>query len=57
MSTDNLYSRCRQRSHIGHQPENNPLKQLEIIGNYVSDLMVICRQQSKGAAAAAGGST
>jgi hypothetical protein len=57
MSTDNLYNRCRQRSHIGHQPEDNPLKQLESIGNYVSDLMVVCKQQNKGAAVAAGGAS
>jgi hypothetical protein len=61
MSTDNLYTRCRQRSYVPHPQETHPLKQLDAIGNYVSDLLVICKQQSRAgtqgsaAAAAAGG--
>ena len=47
MSTDNLYTRCRQHSHVPHPQETHPLKQLDAIGNYVSDLLVICKQQGK----------
>lgn len=43
MSTDNLYNRCRVKSSIGHAAESNPLVQLEVIGNFVSDLAYIAK--------------
>ncbi len=45
MSADNIFGRCAARSRIGHAPETSPLAQLEVIGNFVSDLGVIIRQQ------------
>uniref|UniRef100_A0A383V3C6 DUF4200 domain-containing protein n=1 Tax=Tetradesmus obliquus TaxID=3088 RepID=A0A383V3C6_TETOB len=45
LSADNIFNRCRQKSHIAHPPETNPLQQLEIIGSYVSDLLAICKQK------------
>jgi predicted nuclease with TOPRIM domain len=54
MSTDNIFNRCRSKSCIGHAAETHPLLQLEIIGNYVSDLGYIVKmhkeQQRKAAA-------
>jgi hypothetical protein len=44
LSADNIFNRCRQKSHIAHPPETNPLQQLEIIGSYVSDLLAICKK-------------
>lgn len=44
LSTDNVFNRCRQKSHIGQPAQTHPLQQLEIIGNYVSDLMAICKR-------------
>lgn len=44
MSSDNIFNRCRQCSSIAHAPEANPLDQLEVISNYVSDLGAIIRQ-------------
>ncbi|GMH41990.1 hypothetical protein BSKO_09909 [Bryopsis sp. KO-2023] len=44
MSTDNIFNRCRNRSRIAHPAETNPLEQLEVIGNYISDLGAIIRQ-------------
>eukprot|EP00197_Chlamydomonas_leiostraca_P014764 CAMPEP_0202871526 /NCGR_PEP_ID=MMETSP1391-20130828/18943_1 /ASSEMBLY_ACC=CAM_ASM_000867 /TAXON_ID=1034604 /ORGANISM="Chlamydomonas leiostraca, Strain SAG 11-49" /LENGTH=287 /DNA_ID=CAMNT_0049552355 /DNA_START=77 /DNA_END=937 /DNA_ORIENTATION=+ len=38
LSTDNIFSRCRARSKIGYPAESNPLHQLDVVGNYVSDL-------------------
>lgn len=38
MSTDNLFSRCRQKSSVARGDEKNPLRQLDIIGNFISDL-------------------
>ncbi|KAK9823584.1 hypothetical protein WJX72_003990 [[Myrmecia] bisecta] len=47
MSTDNLFHRCRQRSKVAHANETNPLAQLDVIGNFVSDLGTIIKQQVK----------
>lgn len=44
MSTDNLFQRCREKSCIGHPPESNPLHQMTVIGNLVSDLGCIIKQ-------------
>ena len=38
MSTDNLFSRCRQKSSVARGDEKNALRQLDIIGNFISDL-------------------
>ncbi|KAK9833172.1 hypothetical protein WJX74_009370 [Apatococcus lobatus] len=38
MSTDNLFSRCRQKSSVARSDEKNALRQLDIIGNFISDL-------------------
>lgn len=53
LSTDNIFSRCRQKSHIAHPAETHPLQQLDIIANYVSDLMVLCKRPAPGSAASA----
>lgn len=58
LATDNLFSQCRQRSHIAAAAAAGPLQQLEVIGNYVSDLGAACRQAGAVAGAqpaAAGG--
>lgn len=44
LSTDNLFARSRARSHIKHNPETNPIHQLDMIGSYVSDLGAIIKQ-------------
>lgn len=44
LSTDNIFNRSRQRSKIGHAVESNPLLQLDVIGNFVSDLSAIVKQ-------------
>lgn len=44
LSTDNVFNRCRGRSKIAYPPESNPLQQLDVIGNYVSDLAAIVKQ-------------
>jgi hypothetical protein len=33
------YGHCRSRSTIGYPAESNPLQQLDVIGNFVSDLV------------------
>lgn len=43
LSTDNIFNRCRGRSKIAYPPESNPLQQLDVIGNYVSDLGAIIK--------------
>ncbi len=44
MSTDNLFHRCRHKSHIGHALETSPLAQLDVVGNFISDLGAIIAQ-------------
>lgn len=44
LSTDNIFNRCRARSKIAYPSESNPLQQLDVIGNYVSDLAFIIKQ-------------
>ncbi|KAF8059972.1 FAP73 [Scenedesmus sp. PABB004] len=44
LAADNVFNRCRQRSHIAHPPETHPLQQLDTIGNFVSDLQAICKR-------------
>ena len=41
MSTDNLFQRCLEKSHIRYQPETNTLSQLDIIGNFCGDLRYV----------------
>lgn len=55
LSTDNVFNRCRSRSKIGHPAESNPLHQLEVVGNYVSDLGAIIRAHREQARKAAKG--
>ncbi|GAX82119.1 hypothetical protein CEUSTIGMA_g9547.t1 [Chlamydomonas eustigma] len=43
LSTDNIFNRCRGRSKIAYPPESNPLQQLDVVGNYVSDLGAIIK--------------
>ncbi len=47
LSTDNIFNRCRGRSKIAYPPESNPLQQLDVIGNYVSDLGAIKASKSE----------
>ncbi|KAF5841599.1 hypothetical protein DUNSADRAFT_12297 [Dunaliella salina] len=42
-STDNIFNRCHSRSKIGYPAESNPLQQLDVVGNFVSDLGAIIR--------------
>jgi len=44
LAADNVFNRCRQKSYNAHASESNPLQQLEIIGNYISDLLTICKK-------------
>lgn len=44
LSADNVFNRCRQQSHVAHAPETHPLAQLDVIGQYVSDLLAICKR-------------
>jgi predicted nuclease with TOPRIM domain len=60
MVADNLFSQCKLRSHIAHATMAGTMQQLEVIGNFVSDLAAVCQQQSAtesavGAAVAQGG--
>mmetsp|Transcript_20045 Transcript_20045/g.36043 ORF Transcript_20045/g.36043 Transcript_20045/m.36043 type:complete len:298 (-) Transcript_20045:332-1225(-) len=43
LSADNIFNRCRGRSSIEYAIENNPLYQLDVIGNFVSDLNAIMK--------------
>ena len=43
LSTDNIFNRCRSRSKIAYPHESNPLQQLDVVGNYVSDLAAIIK--------------
>lgn len=54
LSTDNIFTRCRQASHIAHPPVTQPLQQLDIIANFVSDLLAVCKQSAGPQAAVAG---
>lgn len=56
LSTDNIFSRCRQKSHIAHPPVTQPLQQLDIIANFVSDLLAVCKQGAAAQPAATAGS-
>lgn len=44
LSTDNIFNRCRLNSKIGYHAETNPLQQLDVVGNFVSDLAAIIKQ-------------
>lgn len=37
-AVDNIYGRCLARSHVQHHPETHPLRQLEVIAHFVTDL-------------------
>mmetsp|Transcript_16631 Transcript_16631/g.28553 ORF Transcript_16631/g.28553 Transcript_16631/m.28553 type:complete len:325 (+) Transcript_16631:114-1088(+) len=56
LSTDNIFNRCRSRSKIGYPMESVSLHQLDVIGNFVSDLGAMVKAhrevQRKGAAKA-----
>jgi hypothetical protein len=57
LSTDNIFSRCRQKSHIAHPPVSQPLQQLDIIANFVVDLMALCKPTATAGGAAATAAT
>lgn len=50
LATDNLYSQCRQLSHITRAAHVGPLQHLEVIGNFISDLAAACAGQLETAA-------
>ncbi|KAI8474808.1 MAG: hypothetical protein J3K34DRAFT_517892 [Monoraphidium minutum] len=54
LAADNLFTQCRQRSRVAHAAAAGPLQQLEVIGNYVSDLVAACKAAAAGQAAAQG---
>ena len=43
MATDNLFQRCTVRSTIKHPVHTNPITQLNVIGEYMSDLSSIVK--------------
>lgn len=45
LATDNLFNLCKQHSSIAHPDHDDPLQQLEVIGNFISDLTVAVGQQ------------
>lgn len=47
LAADNLFSQCQQHSHIAHAPEAGTMQQLEVIGNYISDLVAVCAQKQQ----------
>ena len=47
MSTENLFHRVRMNSKISFPDEVNPLYQLEVIGNFVSDLSCTLKAYSQ----------
>eukprot|EP01025_Chloroclados_australasicus_P060720 TRINITY_DN7828_c0_g1_i1.p1 TRINITY_DN7828_c0_g1~~TRINITY_DN7828_c0_g1_i1.p1 ORF type:complete len:313 (-),score=45.32 TRINITY_DN7828_c0_g1_i1:322-1260(-) len=47
MSTDNLFNRCRSKSSIFYSQQSNPLNQLDVVGNFVSDLGYIVKQHKE----------
>lgn len=47
MATDNLFLRCSRRSNVNHPPHTNPLDQLHVIGDYMSDLAEIVKLKGK----------
>ena len=38
MSTENIYQRCVAHSKVARMAQSEPLLQLEVIGNFLSDL-------------------
>lgn len=46
LATDNLFNLCRQYSRIAHPALDNPLQQLDVIGNYISDLAAVGQPQT-----------
>ena len=47
MATDNLFLRCSKRSNVNHPNYTNPLEQLHVIGDYMSDLSEIVKMKGK----------
>lgn len=47
MATDNLFLRCSKRSNVNHPGYTNPLEQLHVIGDYMSDLAEIVQMKGK----------
>jgi len=54
MATDNLFLRCSRRSKVNHPTYSNPLDQLHVIGDFMSDLSEIVKLKGKSAPAAGG---
>uniref|UniRef100_A0A7S0X210 DUF4200 domain-containing protein n=1 Tax=Mantoniella antarctica TaxID=81844 RepID=A0A7S0X210_9CHLO len=46
MATDNLFLRCSKRSSVNHPNYNNPLEQLHVIGDFMSDLSEIVKMKN-----------
>ena len=47
IATDNLFVRCRSRSAVKYAADENPLEQLRVIGEYMSDLDAVVKQRGK----------
>jgi hypothetical protein len=47
MATDNLFLRCSKRSNVNHPHFTNPMEQLHVIGDYMSDLSEIVKMKGK----------
>lgn len=44
---DNIFNRCLQHTHVAHHSETHPLKQLEVVANFVADLDSLLKQQQQ----------
>ncbi|CAM6111480.1 unnamed protein product [Calypogeia fissa] len=47
MAAENLFQRICKLSHISHFPYDDPLKQLDCVGDYISDLSYIIKQHKQ----------
>lgn len=47
LATQNLFQRCRENSVIAHSETIGPLEQMEVIGNFISDLEAAIKTQNK----------
>lgn len=44
---DNIFNRCLQRTHVAHHPEAHPLKQLDVVAAFVTDLGSIAKTRTR----------
>ena len=44
MATENLFLRCRESSKVNHPQYTSPMEQLNVIGDFMTDLAAIVKQ-------------